>query len=229
MATMRAATSTVPKGTPTWATVHVLRGGRAACDDVRGMPATWPPGHRWVHEVDAAQSTCTSCLDALKRPARPAPRAVPAAGPARASSAPTPPRATLRPVPDESSPVPSRVTYVKPNNLGEFIRAMRKEAGMSLRAAAEEVGVSHVYLDQLERGEKGTGSARWPHLALAIPGITVDRLRRAAEADQREVVIRTETMDKTTREIVLRLANAVESGTMPREQVRKVLDALSSG
>lgn len=45
------------------------------------------------------------------------------------------------------------------NTLGEYLRAAREEAGLSLRQAATATGTNHGYLARLESGEKKNPSA----------------------------------------------------------------------
>lgn len=44
-------------GTAPYSAIHLLRGGRALCDD--SHPMAWPPGHRWTRDVYAV--TCGRC------------------------------------------------------------------------------------------------------------------------------------------------------------------------
>ena len=45
------------------------------------------------------------------------------------------------------------------NTLGDYLRAAREEAGLSLRQAATATGTNHGYLARLESGEKKNPSA----------------------------------------------------------------------
>lgn len=38
------------------------------------------------------------------------------------------------------------------NELGEYLKKLRKEKGLSIRKASEGIGISHTYLDSLEKG-----------------------------------------------------------------------------
>jgi DNA-binding XRE family transcriptional regulator len=55
---------------------------------------------------------------------------------------------------------------------GAQIQRARLRAGVSRRALAKELGVSHVFLSQVESGEKGFPPAHWRKLADALPGWT---------------------------------------------------------
>ena len=66
--------------------------------------------------------------------------------------------------------------------LGVTLRIARESRGMSLRTLAARVGVSHVFLHQVERGDRSLPPQRWSTLANAL-GLTVEQLARAAVAD----------------------------------------------
>lgn len=67
-------------------------------------------------------------------------------------------------------------------HLGTYIQNAR--AGKrSLRAVAQDMNVSHTFLFAVERGIKPLPESRWAALARAVPDITVEGLRAAAQAD----------------------------------------------
>lgn len=67
------------------------------------------------------------------------------------------------------------------SGFGRHIRRMREAAGLSLRDVARGVGVSHVYLGEVERGRRGPIlRSRWRALTEAIPGLTMADLQRLA-------------------------------------------------
>ena len=43
--------------------------------------------------------------------------------------------------------------YIEPNNLPDVLRQLRRERGLSLRNFSDVVGISHAYLNKLEKGE----------------------------------------------------------------------------
>lgn len=67
-------------------------------------------------------------------------------------------------------------------HLGTYIQNAR--AGKrSLREVARDMNVSHTFLFAVERGIKPLPESRWAALARAVPDITVEGLRAAAQAD----------------------------------------------
>ena len=46
-------------------------------------------------------------------------------------------------------------TTSKPSPFGNYIRRMRVASGRSLREVADAIGISHVYLGEVERGVRG--------------------------------------------------------------------------
>jgi transcriptional regulator with XRE-family HTH domain len=59
---------------------------------------------------------------------------------------------------------------MKKTRLGEWLRLNRGELGWSLRRAAEEAGVSHVYLSEIEKGAKLCSAERALLLGKALVG-----------------------------------------------------------
>lgn len=71
------------------------------------------------------------------------------------------------------------MTNVQANEFGRYLRRKRNEAGLSLRALAEKMEVSAVYLGEVERGVRGPiNDSRWDDLIKAIPSISRDELTR---------------------------------------------------
>lgn len=67
---------------------------------------------------------------------------------------------------------------------GEYLRAKRTDAGLSLRDLAKRLGVSHVFLGEVERGVKGgIARDRWNDLIKALPGVTIEELAQHAVGD----------------------------------------------
>lgn len=65
--------------------------------------------------------------------------------------------------------------------------------GLSLRQAADRIGVTHVFLGEVERGRKALPRERWATVAGAIPGVTeqqLDELTRASGAHGLQFTLR---------------------------------------
>jgi Helix-turn-helix domain len=64
---------------------------------------------------------------------------------------------------------------------GNYVRERRVAAGLSLREVAEAVGISHVFLGEVERGVRGPlRPQHWNALVRKIPGMARDELARLA-------------------------------------------------
>ena|SRR5437016_590857 len=70
----------------------------------------------------------------------------------------------------------------KSNHFGQYLRTTRVAASLSLRAVADAIGISHVYLGEVERGVRGPlRPEHWPALMRAIPAMRRDELDRHAQ------------------------------------------------
>lgn len=59
---------TDPAAPPEELIVHILLMGRAFCGQ-EGVPADWPPNHKWVgaiHDPDLKNANCQGCIDKWK-------------------------------------------------------------------------------------------------------------------------------------------------------------------
>jgi transcriptional regulator with XRE-family HTH domain len=81
--------------------------------------------------------------------------------------------------------VPSNESSPRPNRFGAYLREKRVAAGLSLRDVAQALGISHVYLGEVERGVRGPlRPERWSVLLKAIPTLMRDELERHAAASR---------------------------------------------
>src|SRR5579864_2366710 len=65
---------------------------------------------------------------------------------------------------------------------GSYLRAARVESGRSLREIADAIGISDVYLGEVERGVRGPlMESHWDALIAAIPSLTRTELKRTAQ------------------------------------------------
>lgn len=68
---------------------------------------------------------------------------------------------------------------------GRMLRGQRVKAGLSLRDVADKVGISHVYLGEVERGQRGPlPEKHWAAVCAAIPGLMEKELRESALASK---------------------------------------------
>jgi transcriptional regulator with XRE-family HTH domain len=69
------------------------------------------------------------------------------------------------------------------SGFGENLRVSRDMTKQTLREVAKKVGISHVFLGEVERGVKiRVGRAKWKKLAKAL-GVTVDILDKWDESN----------------------------------------------
>lgn len=70
------------------------------------------------------------------------------------------------------------------SRIGAYVRARRVAAGLSLRRVANDLGVTHVFLGEVERGKKALPRERWSALAAIVPGVEqsdLEEISREAE------------------------------------------------
>ena len=113
---------------------------------------------------------------------------------------------------------------MQPSPFGKYIRDKRREAHLSLRAVAEQVGFSHVYLGEVERGRRRSiPEEHWKALASAIPGVTVAGLRAAA-ADS--APLDPTTLEGQHQEVVVALARRLERDDLTKADMNRLLEIL---
>lgn len=109
---------------------------------------------------------------------------------------------------------------------GIYVREKRTEAGKSLREVAEALGITHVYLGEVERGRRRMLPRRhWKKLAKAVPGISVAELGTLAAISE---PIDPAAMEGSSREVVVALARRMEEGAMSEELAARLLEVLQS-
>ncbi|MGH3650606.1 MAG: helix-turn-helix domain-containing protein [Acidimicrobiia bacterium] len=72
----------------------------------------------------------------------------------------------------------------KHDDLGEFIRAQRERANLSLRRLAEKSGISNPYLSQIERGIRKPSAEILKNLSRALEISSNSLYRRAGLIDE---------------------------------------------
>jgi len=114
----------------------------------------------------------------------------------------------------------------KSTPFGKLLREKRVAAGMSLREVADHIGVSHVYLSQVERGKTTPLTQdKWPKLLELLPSLDEDTLEYLSDVS-RPVQLNLSDMPKEKQELGLLLARKLES--MPKAEVSKMLEFLRS-
>ena len=109
---------------------------------------------------------------------------------------------------------------------GRYIRTQRLKAGLSLRNVADAIGISHVYLAEVERGVRAPfKSERWPAVIKAIPGVTQLGLERNA-ATTRPIQIDLEDAPPQSQDLALALARRMKTRDLKRTELDQVLRLL---
>ncbi|MCB9761506.1 MAG: helix-turn-helix domain-containing protein [Alphaproteobacteria bacterium] len=116
-----------------------------------------------------------------------------------------------------------------PSPFGLYLRARRLAAGLSLRRVAEAIGVSHVFLGEVERGRvRVLPSRHWDALIAAVPG--VDRAELARLADH-SVPLSVDPLEMSAHEfdLAFALARRIREQGLDRDQTRRILNVLTGG
>src|SRR5579883_884013 len=101
---------------------------------------------------------------------------------------------------------------------GQYLRAQRIKSGKSLRKVADEIGVSHVFLGEVERGERAPlKRERWPQLVAAIPGVTIVDLERHC-AVTRPVQLSIDDAPPQYQDLTLALARRIQKRDLTKSQ-----------
>ena len=109
---------------------------------------------------------------------------------------------------------------------GEYLREKRVEAGLSLRDLAGELGISHVYLGEVERGRRRTLPEQyWPLLVRRLPGVSVDDLRAAADMTA-AITIDPTHHQAEVRDLAITLARKLATNDVNQRQARSILRIL---
>jgi len=109
---------------------------------------------------------------------------------------------------------------------GNYVRARRVAATLSLRSVADRVGVTHVYLGEVERGVRPPlNKKHWPALIEAIPGITETELERMA-AQTKPVQLALEDAPPRYQELGLALARRIERRDLENREIDELLRLL---
>lgn len=111
---------------------------------------------------------------------------------------------------------------------GTLLRQRRVEAGLSLRDIANKLGVSHVYLADVERGVRGPLKLEHePNLMRALPSLSANELERA-RAITRPVKIELEHAPDAYQEVALALKRKLEDRSLSQKKIKKLLTILNA-
>jgi PTS system nitrogen regulatory IIA component len=109
---------------------------------------------------------------------------------------------------------------------GSLLRKQRVQAGLSLRDVATRLGVSHVFLADVERGARNTLSPdHEPALMKLIPKISKKELDDARRLSK-PIRITLDSTPEGSRPVTIALARRYEEGGLRETQVTKILEIL---
>ncbi|RKH69067.1 transcriptional regulator [Corallococcus interemptor] len=109
---------------------------------------------------------------------------------------------------------------------GNFIRARRVAAGLSLRAVADRVGVTHVYLGEVERGVRPPlNKKHWPALIEIVPNLTEAELEMQS-AQTKPVQLALGDAPPRYQELGLALARRIERRDLGNREMDELLRLL---
>lgn len=114
----------------------------------------------------------------------------------------------------------------QPHSFGAFIRDKRIAAGLSLREVARGMGITAVYLGEVERGVRGPFvRERWSDLVRLIPGVTLGDLDRQATL-AKGLQLDLSDAPPEYQDLGLALARRIEKRDLEPTEVRSLLRIL---
>jgi transcriptional regulator with XRE-family HTH domain len=99
------------------------------------------------------------------------------------------------------------------------------EAGLSLRVAAEKIGVSHVFLADVERGVRPLSTEREPLLLAALNNLTQTELDEARALSRPIKITLANTPDRYV-DLTIALARRYERDDLSDTKVNRILEIL---
>jgi len=110
---------------------------------------------------------------------------------------------------------------------GQYIKEKRVDAKLSLRQVANDIGVSHVYLGEVERGVRAPLTReRWPALMKAIPGLHIGELERLSKIS-RPLELSVRNAPPQYQNLALALARRIERQNLGESQIERLMKELT--
>lgn len=113
----------------------------------------------------------------------------------------------------------------KTSPYGALLRKRRVEAGLSLRDVAAKIGVSHVFLADVERGVRPLSTDREPQLLAALNNLTQTELDEARALSRPIKITLANTPDRYV-DLTIALARRYERDDLSDTKVNKILKIL---
>lgn len=111
-------------------------------------------------------------------------------------------------------------------NFGRCLRSARLKAGVSLRDLAAALGLSHVFVGEVERGRQGLAHKHWPRLLEVLPGLDP---RQLEHLDRVRLPLRLDLTSKPSavQELCLLFAERIDAGDLTSNEVALLRSILS--
>lgn len=114
------------------------------------------------------------------------------------------------------------------NEFGQYLRRMRSKANVSLRSAAKSLGISAVYLGEVERGVRPPMKEKyWDKLIEIIEDIDLETLRRLS-ANTKPLQLDLRDSPPNYQNLGLALARRIEKENIPSKDFDKIFRLLNS-
>lgn len=112
------------------------------------------------------------------------------------------------------------------HEFGRYIRQMRAAAGVSLRSAAKVLGVSAVYVGEVERGVRPPlKEEHWSRLIQAVPSIEFETLKRLT-AKAKPIQMDLRDAPPRYQDLAMALARRIEKQNISRGDLEKLYSIL---
>lgn len=110
------------------------------------------------------------------------------------------------------------------NPFGIYLRDRRNASELSLREVADRLGISHVYLSEVERGARPPFTKeRWADIVAAIPGITLEDLEKKF-ATSRPVQLDLIDAPPDYQDLGLALARRIQNQDLGKDELKMLLN-----
>jgi len=120
------------------------------------------------------------------------------------------------------------MSHKKGHEFGRYIRRVRVEAGVSLRAAARAIGVSAVYLGEVERGVRPPlKKERWDALVKIVPTLDRDTMNRLS-ANAKPVQLDLRDSPPEYQDLGMALARRIERQNLTEQDFERLSAILGS-
>lgn len=114
-----------------------------------------------------------------------------------------------------------------PTPFGVLLQAARNRAGLSCRALAKALNLSHVYVGAVERGQvRALPRDAWAALCSALPELTLEQLDQAA-AMSTTVHVDVRCYPSEVQPLMLQLVQAVAAGQVTAASAEALLAELN--